>query len=87
MKIELEITSADALVFFEWLNGDEGLREGAVRSLLQQHKPPSISEWTTITAVLAAVSGAIARAPGFKSELAHITAKRVMDIRRLADIE
>lgn len=86
MKIEIEVPSPDAFVFFNYLNDDEGLREGAVKQLLAQHKPTPIGEWTAIVSVLGAISRAIAIAPGFKAELAYQTAKRMIDIRRLARV-
>lgn len=81
MIVTIEIEAPQALIFFEWLNDDEGLREGAVRQLLQQHQPPSISQWTTLIAVFGALSAAFTMAVT-KAGLLD-TKKRAEDIRQL----
>lgn len=60
MIVTIDVPNDDAVVFFDYLNGDEGLREGAVRQLLQQHKPSSIGHWTTLIAVLGTISAGFA---------------------------
>jgi hypothetical protein len=59
VKFSVDVPDKDARVFHRFLNNDGGVRDGAVRTLIAQHKPPNIAEWTSIVLVLNALSRAI----------------------------
>ena len=84
MNVAIIVPDADAVVFLNWLNDDEGLREGAVRQLLQQHKPPSIAQWTTLISVLGRISAAFAE--GVEQQGLLHEMRRAQELRQLAGL-
>lgn len=84
MIVTIDVPDADALVFFEFLNNDEGIREGAVRQLLQQHRPPSEKQWTTLVSVLGNISAGFAA--GIEQQGLFDHTQRAEDIKQLAGL-
>lgn len=85
MKVEIDIHPTDALAFTRFLNEDEGLREGAVRLLLQQNNPAGIAKITTIVAVLGRISKGFVEA--LEREKLFDAKTREAELRVLAGLE
>lgn len=56
MIVTIDVHPSDARLFVKYLNGDEGIRESAVRQLLAQNKPAGIEQMTAIVGVFGRIS-------------------------------
>lgn len=85
MKVMIDVHPSDARLFMKYLNGDEGIRESAVRQLLAQNKPAGIEQMTAIVGVFGAISKGFVEGLEFAGLLD--SKQREQEARELAGIQ